>query len=95
VLIVRGDRPALPRPGRVDLLSLVAESAMLTADEQRRFDAVFATGSPWAAEVADRARVTLERLDMGQPLAGPGAEHDPRLARLLEVAAQLRKEGTA
>ncbi|TDD73000.1 glycosyltransferase [Jiangella aurantiaca] len=53
-LTLRGLEPYAPGPGRTNLLWVISHPDAVTAEEARRYDAVFAASVPWAASVSEQ-----------------------------------------
>lgn len=84
-LTLRGLEPYAPGPGRTNLLWVISHPDAVTAEEARRYDAVFAASAPWAAAVSDRwgldVRPLLQATEPSrfQPGASAGAGAGPVL----------------
>ncbi len=62
VLALRGLEIGPPQPGAINLLWVISHPDDLTADEARRYDAVFAAGPRWAHERADEWGIAITPL---------------------------------
>lgn len=62
VLVIRGLDRVEPEPGRVNLLWIISHPELVTDEELRSFDAVFAASQPWAAQATQRSGVSVTSL---------------------------------
>lgn len=62
VLTLRGRHPIPPQPGAINILWVISRPELVTVDEVRGYDLVFAASEKWAAWMSTRSGRTVEPL---------------------------------